>query len=469
MHDHPSVPLYSRSLDFAALHKEFPPPPDFFRTTYRMPRHEIRALQEKRFLQTVARGWEIPFFRRHWGKAGMEPGDIRSLDDIEKIPPYTVNDIRESIELAPPFGDFIGIDPREGKMPLVFHTSGGTTGTPRPMLYAPRDREVMGILGGRRFAMSGVRPGDLVLITYAAGLWNGAIALREQVWGYTGAVPIVTGSGNVTPTRRQIELARLWGVTVIAGMPAYLRHMGHYARDEMNIDPRSLGVRVLCTNLGPEDRRPIEELWGAKAYEHYGTHESGMMAAECSYQTGMHIQEDAFILEVADTETGRLVPDGQKGTLYITTLYKYGAPQIRFNVNDISAIAPSGCPCGCTHRRLECIYGRNDNMIKLRGINVFPEAIGVTVAADPRSNGEFFCIVETVGASQQDAMRVLVELRDLSSAGGFVPEMEARLKEVLGVRVTVEPVGVGGLDSYTGTSQVTKIKRLQDNRPKQVR
>ena len=157
------VPWLFRALDYEALAREFPPPPNYFREAYRISRDELRARQETRFLATVKRGWEIPFFQRHWGRAGLEPGDIRGLDDLPKLPPYTVKELRESIEHAPPFGDFMGISPADGaRMPLVLQTSGGTTGLPRPMLYAPRDREVMAILGGRRFALHGVHPGDRV-------------------------------------------------------------------------------------------------------------------------------------------------------------------------------------------------------------------------------------------------------------------------------------------------------------------
>ena len=296
--------------------------------------------RKQRFLATVKRGWEIPFFQRHWRAAGLEPGDIRSLDDLQKIPPYSVHEIRESIERNPPFGDFMGMSPEDGKrMPLVLQTSGGTTGLPRPMLYAPVDRETMAILGGRRFALHGIRPGDLVLVTYALGLSNGGMAPREALWRYTGAVPVMAGSGASTPTRRQVELIQAWKINVILGFPAYLRHMALVARDEMGIDVRTLGIRLIGTHLGREDRRQIEQLWDAPCFDMYGTHESGMMGAECQHQSGLHVQEDAFILEVADPDTGRILPDGEKGTLYITTLYKWGAPQIRFNVNDISAYA----------------------------------------------------------------------------------------------------------------------------------
>ncbi len=462
----PFIPWYSRSLDFEQLARDFPPPPDYFERVYRISRDELRARQETRFLRTVERGWEIPFFQRHWGAAGMERGDIRTLDDLPKIPPYTVREIRESIERSPPFGDFMGISPADGKrMPLVLQTSGGTTGLPRPMLYAPQDRETMAILGGRRFALHGVRPGDLVLIAYSFGLSNGAIAPREALWRYSGAIPVTTGSGQTTPTRRQIELIRAWGINVILAFPSYLRHMALVARDELGIDPRTLGVRVIGSHLGQEDRAQIEELWGAPCHDAYGTHESGMMAAECTHRSGMHIQEDAVILEIADTESGRLLDAGEKGTIYITTLYRWGAPQIRFNINDVSAIVPGTCGCGSTLVRLDRIFGRNDNMVKLRGVNVFPEAIGAVIAQDTRSNGEYFCIVERVGEAGRDEMTVMVEVADAAcERDRFRDELEQRLREVLGVKVAVMPVDRGVLDRYTGLSQTSKVKRLLDKR-----
>ena len=464
-HQHDST-WYWRSLDFDALTREFPPPPDYFDQVFRISRDELRKRQETRFLATVKRGWEIPFFQRHWGGAGLAPGDIRGLDDLAKLPPYTVKELRESIERNPPFGDFMGISPADGaRMPLVLQTSGGTTGLPRPMLYAPQDRETMAILGGRRFALQGIRPGDLVMVTYSLGLGNGAIAPREALWRYTGAIPVMTGSGATTPTRRQIEIAQAWGVNVILGFPSYLRHLAIVARDELGIDPHSLGIRTLGSHLGQEDRQRIEELWNAPCHDAYGTHESGMMAAECGARAGMHIQEDAVILEIADPETGAMLPEGEKGSVYITTLYRWGAPQIRFNINDISRIIPEPCPCGGTLKRLDRIFGRNDTMVKLRGVNVFPEAIGGVVASERRSNGEYFCIVERAGIEQREEMTVLVEVAQPAvDRIQLQADLERRFKEVLGVRLIVEIVDRGKTDEYTGTSKSSKIRRLLDRR-----
>ncbi|MFM9992739.1 MAG: phenylacetate--CoA ligase family protein [Burkholderiaceae bacterium] len=460
------IPWYFQSLDFEKLWKDYPPPPTYFHTTAKMSRDELWSLQNKRFLETIKRGWEIDFFKLHWKAHGLSPKDIKSLDDLTKIPVYDVHDIRKSIERNPPFGDFMGISPEDGKiMPLVLQTSGGTTGLPRPMLYSPQDRETMAILGGRRFAMHGIVPGDMVLVTYSLGLGNGGMAPREALWRYTGSVPVMTGSGANTPTRRQIEIVKAWGVKVILGFPAYLRHMALVARDELGIDPKSLGIRLLGTHLGMENREQLEELWGAKAFDMYGTHESGMLGAECQHQSGMHVMEDAFVLEIADPETGKILHDGIKGTVLITTLYKYGAPQIRFNVNDISAFHTTPCSCGSTMKRLVRIFGRNDNMIKLRGVNVFPEAIGAVVVEDVRTNGEFFCFVDRVGEAQADRMEVWVEIPDESLDKSVIQlSLEQRMKEVLGVKVDIKLVNKGELDQYTLTSQSSKVKRLLDQR-----
>ena len=459
-------PLYSESIDFKSLYAEYPPAPQYFHTVHKMPPHEIRALQEKRFLETVARGWQVPFYQKLWGKAGLEPGDIRCLDDIEKIPPYTVHDLRESIERNPPWGDYWGVTLADGaRMPLVLQTSGGTTGLPRPMIYSPRDREVMSIMGARRLLMQGVRPGDLVQVTMSLGLTNAGMMVREYLWKYTGAIALTTGSGAATPTRRQIELAQSWKTTVMLGIPSYIRHLGIVARDEMNIDPRSLGIRLICCGLGPEPRDALEELWGAKVMQQYGTNESGMMSAECPFQHGFHIFEDAYLLEMADPETHKPVPHGEKGNTLITCLYKYAAPVIRFDSNDVSAFCTDACPCGGTHRRMQGIFGRADNMVRLRGINVFPEAIATVLAGEARCNGEYFCTVDTVGEARRDEMSVKVEVRNAAvDRSALRQDLERRFKEVLSVKVGVEVVDPQALDKLTGLTQTSKIKRLADNR-----
>jgi phenylacetate-CoA ligase len=463
------IPRYYQSLDFDALWREFPPAPDYFDGPYRLSRDELRAMQSERFLREMKRAWQVPFYRRHWSAARMEPGDIRNLDDLGRVPPFSVHDMRESVANGPandpPWADYIGIDPSEhAPLPLILQTSGGTTGLPRPMIFTPRDREVMNIITGRRLYMQGVRPFDLVQVALSMGLTNGGVLAREGIWKYTGAVPVMTGSGAQTPTRRQIELLKAWKAKFLIGFPAYLRHMGLVARDELKIDPRELPVKGLIVHLGMDDRASLEELWGADAYDTYGCNECGTMAAECSHKSGMHIFEDAFILEVNDPETLQPKADGERGVVFITTLFKYAAPMIRYNMNDVTSVATEECACGSVHRRITRIFGRSDNMVKLRGVNVFPEAIGAIVGADHRTNGEYVCMLDG-GEGRPESMKVLVEMLDQGvPAHAVATALAERLKEALGVRLEVEAVERGGLDHLTGLSSTSKIRRLIDRR-----
>jgi phenylacetate-CoA ligase len=459
-----TIPRYYSALDFERLWGEFPPAPEYFETTYRKSRDELRAMQNERFLTQMNRAWQVPFYQRHWGAAGMAPGDVRSLDDLPRIPLFSVHELRDAIARNPPWGDFIGLDPtNDAPMPLALQTSGGTTGLPRPMLYSPRDREVMNIMTGRRLHMQGVRPFDIVQVMLSLGLSNGGFLAREGIWKYTGAVPVMTGSGAQTPTRRQIEIMRAWKTRHLAGFPAYIRHVGLVMRDELGLDPRECGIKSLLVHLGVEDRPSLEALWGARAYDTYGTNECGTLAADCEHRTGMHVFEDAFVLEIVDADTMQPKAPGEQGVIIQTTLFKHLAPLVRFNSNDISAFAPGECPCGSVQPRLEAIYGRADNMVKLRGTNIFPEAIGALVSENPASTGEYVCIVERSEAGRED-MTVMVEAAVPEGKGALEQALVTRLKEALGVTLAVQAVDRGALDELTGLSNTSKIRRLIDKR-----
>jgi phenylacetate-CoA ligase len=460
------APYYYRSLDFEALWRDYPPAGEYLDTVHRLSRDELHARQDRRFRTQIARAWEVPFYQHHWGAAGIEKGDIKELEDLRRLPPYTVRDLRAAIERAPPFGDQIGIDwETADPMPLILQTSGGTTGLPRPMIYTPQDRETMNCLSSRRLWMQGVRPFDRVQVALTLGLSNGGLLGRESLWKYTGAIPVMTGSGAVTPTRRQIEILKAWGINVVVAFPAYLRHMALVARDELSLPPDQLGIKAVLTHLGVDSREQLETLWGAPVYDCYGTNECGAIAADCEQRNGMHVFEDAFVVEVADHETLRPKAPGEKGTVFLTTLFKYAAPVIRFDSGDVSAIAAGACPCGGTHFRLEHIYGRNDGMVKLRGVNVFPEAVGAIVTADARSNGEYVCLVERAGADEHDEMTVLVEADDQSAdRDGLEKTLALRFREALGVKLLVKVVGKGETDLHTGLSKTSKIKRVVDRR-----
>jgi phenylacetate-CoA ligase len=459
------IPRYAASLDFDALWREFPPADDYFNGPYQRPPHVIREIQNERFLWQMKRAWKVPFYQRHWKAAGLEPGDIRSVDDLSLIPPFSVRDLRAGLEEEPFWADYIGIDPQQDEpLPLIVQTSGGTTGLPRPMIFSPRDREVMNIITGRRLFMQGVRPFDLVQVCLSLGLTNGGLLAREGIWKYTGAVPVLTGSGAQTPTRRQIELLRAWKSRFLVGFPAYLRHMALVARDELKIDARTLGIKALITHLGVEDRESLEALWNADVFDTYGCNECGTIASECRHKTGMHLFEDAFVMEVNDLETLAPARPGELGTVFITTLFKYAAPMIRYNINDVTSWSEIACACGTHQRTITKIYGRSDNMVKLRGVNVFPEAIGAIVSQEPQSSGEYICVLER-DIERQEQLKVLVEVVDPSVARAeLATNLAGRFKEALGVRLKVQAVGRGELDALTGLSQTSKIKRLIDNR-----
>jgi len=459
------IPRYAAALDFEALWQEFPPAEIYFETAYRRSADEIRQIQNQRFLAQMKRAWQVPFYKRHWTTAGMLAGDVRSLDDLERIPPFSVHDLRDSLEREPFWADYIGIDPENDEpLPLIVQTSGGTTGLPRPMLFTPRDREVMNILTGRRLYMQGVRPFDLVQVSLSMGLTNGGVLAREGIWKYTGAVPVMTGSGAQTPTRRQIELLQAWRAKFLIGFPAYLRHMALVSRDELGLDPRTLGVKALIVHLGLEDRSTLEKLWGADVYDTYGCNECGSMASECSHKSGMHLFEDAFVMEVNDLDTLRPKSPGERGVIFITTLFKHAAPMIRYNMNDITSWAVGSCSCGTQQRSITKIYGRSDNMVKLRGVNVFPEAVGAVISANPRCSGEYVCVLEGAPGGAED-MTVIVESSDASVAPlELAKDLATRLKEAMGVKLAVQIVGSGELDAMTGLSKTSKIKRLIDRR-----
>jgi phenylacetate-CoA ligase len=459
------VPRYAASLDFEALWREFPPAPDYFKGPYQRSADEIHRLQNERFLRQMQRAWQVPFYQKHWRAAGMQPGDIRSLDDLLQIPPFSVHDLRAGLEQEPFWADYIGIDPSTNEpMPLIMQTSGGTTGLPRPMIFTPRDREVMNIITGRRLFMQGVRPFDLVQVALSMGLTNGGVLAREGIWKYTGAIPVMTGSGAQTSTRRQIELIRAWKPKHLIGFPPYLKHMALLARDELGLDPRSLGIKALIVHLGMDDRFALEELWDAGVFDTYGCNECGTMASECAHKSGMHVFEDAFVMEVNDLDTLAPKSPGERGVIFITTLFKHAAPMIRYNMNDVTSWTSSPCVCGTHQRSITKIFGRSDNMVKLRGVNVFPEAIGGVVSTESRSNGEYVCVLEGTPGARED-MRVLVEVRDESvNRAALAGDLGLRLKEVLGVKLIVDVVGGGELDHLTGLSKTSKIKRLIDKR-----
>ena len=470
-----NVPYYYRSVDFDRLVREYPPSQDYAETVFLHDRRQIAEVQNRRFVSIVESAWRNPFYRKRWEAHGLRPQDIRSMDDLGKLPMVAVEDFKDSIKAHPPFGEHPGLSRADGvHVPIKIQSSGGTTGMPRPTLFTPWEWEIQGIQGSRALWIQGARPGDMMQIPatlYTANLgWFYYLSCLH----WSGIMPMTTGSGNVTPTRRQLEIAFDWGVNLWAAFPEYLLHMASVAEQE-KLDLRALRTRLITAFLGPDLdgslRKMLEGAWHCPVFDNYGTHEVGLPAFECQERDGLHLMEDMFIIEVADVDTDQLVPDGQKGNLVMTSLYRHHPPLIRYNLRDYVRIVSDGtarCGCGSATRKMDHFLGRSDDMVKIRGTNVFPMACVRAVTSDDRTTGEWLCVVErrTSGIDLRDDMTVRVETKgEVGDRESLIHVLEDRLKSDLGIRVTVELVPTGSLAEYT-YGREGKARRLLDRRPR---
>lgn len=449
-------------VDYDALVAAYPPPPEYLETAYLADPETIERVQLARLQDRAARAYGVPFFRRRWDAAGFAPGDLRSLDDLWQAPAYTVDDIRTSIEEHPPYGDYQGVRPEAATQePMRVFMSGGTTGNSRPTLYTQWDREAGAILMARALYMQGIRPGDVVLNSWAYSTHNGAFAFDEALYRWLNCVVLTTGTGTVTSSRRQIELAREYGATAILTTGDYLLHLADVAR-ELGLDPqRDLKIRAL-PNIG--DRALLEATFGVDNYASYGFHEVQWVATECPERQGLHIFEDAFVVQVVDPESGERLPDGELGALVVTELYKTGSPQFRYNIMDLSFLYPrEQCACGSWLRRMGPFAGRGDNMVKLRGVNVWPEGVGEVALAVPGVEPDYF--VRAFRDGNRDEMVVSVTSEAPPADFARIQQaVEARLKEKLGVRIACDVVVPGALDAWTELHTAPKPKRFRDER-----
>jgi phenylacetate-CoA ligase len=453
------------SVDFEAVVRLYPPAPEFFESRWLDEPDRLEQLSLGRLRTELERAAHIGFYRRLWAESGFEPRRVRSLDDAPNIPRYTVDDIRASIALDPPFGDYQGQSVAERhKEPARLFFSGGTTGSSRPTFYTPWDREVGGLLTARAYYLAGLRPGDLVLNSWAYGIHQGAACADEALYRWLGATPITTSSGQVTPTIRQLEIAAEYGAASILTIGDYLLHMARVAH-EAGLDPKKdFAIRCFPVPTGGLGAQ-IEEAWGAPAYDSYGFHEVNYVAIECPARGGLHVLEDAFVVHVVDVDTGEPLPDGEQGNLVVHCLYKTGSAQIGYNTQDLARLYPrSRCACGSWMRKMDYFAGRSDNMIKLRGTNVWPEAVGKVATAHPGVGAEYFVVAETVDARDELTVRVESELAGTDAAGPVSEEIAQDLRAKLGVRIRTEVVAVGELDGATGRLTLSKPKRFEDRR-----
>jgi phenylacetate-CoA ligase len=421
-----------------------------------MPQEELERMQYKLLKSLVYRLYSFsPFYHDRMKEQKVHPDDIRELSDVTKLPFMFKRDLRDG------YPDKIFTASQEEL--VRYHVSSGTTGKPTVVGYTQNDIDLWTTSLARALTSCGLGRGDVIQVSYGYGLFTGGLGLHygaERI----GATVLPTSVGN---TERQIELMQDLGSTAIACTPSYLLHMGEVA-EKMGISIKK-ETKLRTGILGAEPwtegmRNRIQDWLGIKAYDIFGTSElSGPMFTECAEQKGIHIWSDIALTEIIDPRTEEPVAPGEKGELTVTILRKEALPMIRYRIGDITSMDDSPCPCGRTHPRIQRITGRVDDMLIIRGINVFPSQVEYALMGIPEVGQHFQIVVERKGAL--DDMLVRVELNRESFSDKITDIMairqkiEHRLRNSLNVMAEVELVETGSLPRFEGKSKKVIDKR----------
>jgi phenylacetate-CoA ligase len=455
---------YFSEADPARILREYPIGDYFLAGPARLSTDALRALQEERFAVLMKRGWEVPFYRRHWGEAGIEPGDITGIDDLTKLPTFSKTDLMKSVEAFPPYGDFHGME--EGnRQGVVFHTTSGTTGTPQPLFFGAWDREIQNALLARTYLLQGLRPEDVIHSIYGFGMVNGGHYIREAILHFTQCLLLPAGTGLETRSEQQVELMHRFKATVIVGFADYILKLSEVARQKGLEPGKDIPIRMVSGHLSADGHAAMEQAWpGAKVYDWYGVGDTGVIAAEGPDQDGLYIWEDAHLVEIIDPDSLAPVADGERGNICDTVLFKNTIyPVIRFNTNDVSEILPGRGALDINFRRLAGFKGRSDNMVKLRGINVYPTGIAVILSEIDGVLSEYICKLTRI--SGQDALIVVAEVTpDRLNDPAFKDNIAGVLRQRVGVGLGVELVGAGATAALTQIDARQKPIRLIDER-----
>ena len=420
-------------------------------------RPQIEKLQLERLQDTVQRCMNSPFYKERFRQIGLKPGDIKCLDDLQKIPFTTKQDLRDTY----PFG--IASVPIEKCVRL--HSSSGTTGNPVVVLHSAKDLDEWSNALARCLWMVGCRPEDVFQNTSGYGMFTGGLGFQyaaEKV----GMLTVPAGAGN---TRRQLKFFKDFGTTVVHAIPSYAARLFEVMQDE-GIDPRrDLKLRTLAIGAEPhseEQRRRIEDMLGVKAYNSFGMSEmcGPGVAFECPEQNGMHIWEDYYIVEIINPDTLERVPDGEMGELVLTTLNREAMPLLRYRTRDLTRILPGECPCGRHHKRIDRMKGRSDDMLILKGVNIFPIQIEQVLMQYKELGGDYLITLETL--DHNDEMTVDVEISqlftdDYGRLEGLTKDIQRKLHDEILVTPRVRLVPRGSLPKSEGKAVRVKDLRKQ--------
>lgn len=381
-------------------------------------RSEIENLQLERLKKTIGQCMQSPFYRKRFAEYHLKPEDIRGLDDLSKIPFTTKQDLRDNY----PFG--LSTVPLSQVVRL--HSSSGTTGTPTVILHTQRDLDEWANAVARCLYMVGLRPGDIFQNSSGYGMFTGGLGFQYGA-ERLGMLTVPAAAGN---TKRQIKFITDFGTTALHAIPSYAGRL-YEVMVEMGIDPRrDTKLHTLIIGAEPhseEQRKRIENMLGVKAYNSFGMSEmcGPGVAFECTEQNGLHIWEDYYIVEIVDPQTLEPVPEGEVGELVLTTINREAMPLLRYRTRDLTRILPGECPCGRHHKRLDRMKGRSDDMMILKGVNIFPIQIE-TVLMQFEELGNNYLITLT-NEEANDLMTVEVELNEFSDD---YPKLQALTKEI---------------------------------------
>lgn len=424
-----------------------------------MSRGRLEELQLERLKWTINRVYsQVPHYRSKFGKLGILPEDIKSLDDLKHLSFTTKEDLRTNY----PFGLFAVPQKRVVRV----HASSGTTGRPVVVGYTANDLNTWTDLTARMVTMAGVTSDDVAQVAFNYGLFTGGFGLHYGL-ERAGALVVPVSGGN---TERQIMLMQDFGTTVLISTPSYSLYIAEVI-EKMGIDISSLKLKIGLFGGEPwteEMRREIETRLKISATDNYGLSEvmGPGVAGECVFKCGHHIAEDHFIIETIDPETGEVLEPGQEGELVFTSLTKEAFPVIRFRTKDISCITQETCQCGRTTARMRKVVGRTDDMLIIRGVNVFPSQIE-SVLMDIEGIGPHY-IINIHRRNHLDELEVVVELtrEDLlepySKLEDFSGYIRQKLHNVLSINVRLKIVQPGSLERSSG-----KAKRVFDYRNQQ--
>ena len=428
----------------------------FDRETETLPRERLEALQLKRLRASVENAWEnVAPHRERLRAAGMKaPGALRSLDDLAALPFMTKSDLRDHY----PFGLFA----RPRRQIARIHASSGTTGKPTVVGYTGRDLATWAELMARSLACAGARPGDVIHNAYGYGLFTGG--LGAHYGGEQLGATVVPASGGMT--ERQVALLRDFGARVLCATPSYALNIAEVAeREGVDLKSGPLEIGVFGAEPWSEAlRRELESRLGIRAVDVYGLSEimGPGVAVECEAQDGLHGWEDHFLFEIIDPESGAPVADGKAGELVITTLTKQALPMLRYRTRDITRATRERCACGRTHLRLQRITGRNDDMLIIRGVNVYPSQIEAVLVGMEGVAPHYQLVVSRRGSL--DELTVEVEtLRAFSPDESRAIERKVahHVKSLIGVSASVAAKKPGEVPRSQG-----KAVRVRDLRPK---